>query len=229
MPGVLGRRHALDPRDAGYRLSDLIAIPALETCRAWRYRNEAFNVDQEGDTCVANAATHFFGDGPIVHRLEALDAPYDGYRSRQSGQAGCRGYLYDQAQLMDEWSDTPPAGGTSVRAGFKAAQAMGWIREYRWLTGVRQVAACILEVSPVVIGVPWYESDMSLVSGDWIKGYGEVVGGHAVCLSGCNRTGIGKVRVQTWGLHAWMSFHVLARLLGGGDGEAAVGIEVGAP
>jgi hypothetical protein len=220
----LGRRHAPDPRDKRYMLADVLPLPALSDCPAFKYRWEQFNEDQTGDTCVANASTHFLGDGPRSHKLADLDAEHAGYTSPQSGQAGFRGYLYDQAQQLDEWTDTPPEGGTSVRAGFKALAQMGHIGEYRWLTGVTQVAAAILTYAPVVIGINWYESMMGQPFGSWLKPSGSIVGGHAVCLSGCNQTGVGKVKIQTWGGHYWLKFSDLARLLSE-DGEAAVGLE----
>lgn len=224
MPGQLGRLFAPDERDANYLLRSLVPLPELEASPRYKYRWETFNRDQVGDTCVANACAHFLGDGPIGHKLEALDAPYLGYRSAQSGETGFRAWIYDQAQANDEFEETPPSGGTSVRAGFVAMRTAGHIREYRWLTGVREVASAILNVSPVVIGVRWYESMMGQPYGAWLKPSGSVVGGHAICLSGCNQSGVGKVRIQTWGLRYWMTFADLAKLLAE-DGEAAVGIE----
>jgi hypothetical protein len=224
VPGELGRRYAPDKRDARFMLRAVMPLPSLDASPRFKYRWEQFNQDQTGDTCVANATTHFLGDGPRSHKLEDLDREYATYRSGQSGQTGFRGYLYDQAQLIDEWTDTPPMGGTSVRAGFKALAAMGHLGEYRWLDGVGEVASAILNVAPVVIGINWYESMMGQPSGSWLAPAGGIVGGHAVCLSGCNRTGVGKVKVQTWGIHYWMKFSDLARLLSE-DGEAAVGLE----
>jgi len=34
-------------------------------------------------------------------------------------------WLYQQAQLVDEWADTPPAEGTSVRAGLDVLRSVG--------------------------------------------------------------------------------------------------------
>jgi len=45
-------------------------------------------------------------------------------------------WLYKQAQLGDEWPDTPPGEGTSVRAGLDVLRTVGHIRIYgRWSSG----------------------------------------------------------------------------------------------
>jgi hypothetical protein len=40
-------------------------------------------------------------------------------------------WLYHQAQLIDEYSDTPPAEGTSVRAACDILQSQGHVATYR--------------------------------------------------------------------------------------------------
>lgn len=61
-------------------------------------------------------------------------------------------WLYRQAQLIDEWTDTPPEEGTSVRAGLDILRTLGHVRLYggrpsvaspaegiavnRWATGI---------------------------------------------------------------------------------------------
>jgi hypothetical protein len=67
--------------------------------------------------------------------------------------------LYDEAQQIDEWSDTPPEEGTSVRAGADVARTMGLhpvrgkttgaisprdgIATNRWAGSVEEIAACL--------------------------------------------------------------------------------------
>ena len=76
-------------------------------------------------------------------------------RERYDGQK-----LYLAAQLTDDWDDTPPEEGTSVRAGCDIARRLGmWrvirgktedhptldrgIAENRWATSVEEIAACL--------------------------------------------------------------------------------------
>lgn len=225
----LGRRHAPDPRDRAF----MVERPR-KTARPYRYWYSRFNVDQTGPTCVANSAAHFLGDSPKTHTLAALDARAPaGYESFYSGgERGFRGFVYDQAQQVDEWPDTPPADGTSVRAGFKVLQSLGLIGEYRWLVtsddprvNLDGVIAAILEESPVVVGTDFYNSMFDASPGEeWIVDPSSgLAGGHAYVLDGAN-VSKRRVRVQTWGGHYWLSFDSLSELLAG-NGEAAVALE----
>jgi hypothetical protein len=84
-------------------------------------------------------------------------------------------WLYDQAQLVDEWDDTPPEEGTSLRAGFDILRTKGHRRVYagsskppevdegivdvnRWITSVDEARTAISEDMPVNLGLNWYNS-----------------------------------------------------------------------
>lgn len=63
--------------------------------------------------------------------------------------------------LALKYDDIPGEGdntGTSVLAGAKAAQKMGFISEYRWCFGVDEVARAIYNHGPVVVGTPWMDT-----------------------------------------------------------------------
>ena len=98
-----------------------------------------YNQHNEG-SCVGHAISRMMS---LLNRER-----YDGFA------------LYHAAQLADEWDDTPPADGTSVRAGCDVARKQGlWrvirgktqdaptpdrgILENRWATSVDEVAACL--------------------------------------------------------------------------------------
>jgi hypothetical protein len=88
--------------------------------------------------------------------------------------------LYAAAQGIDEWADTPPAGGTSLRAGFDVLRTIGhWrvyagrtrapmlvegIAENRWLTTVDQARAAIVWGLPLNLGLNWYRQFSSPTS-----------------------------------------------------------------
>lgn len=226
----LGRRVAHDPRDT-HHLHPLAAARPATPAHSYRYWYRQFAKDQTGDTCVANACTHFLGDSPFTHRLILLDAEHPTYTSPQSGETGFRGWLYDTAQRIDEFSDTPPAGGTSVRAGFKALQTAGKISAYQWLStsngpaSLNAVTTCVLDQRPVVIGVNWYQS-MFPDPGGWltIPPGTTLAGGHSVVIDGANQADQ-KVRILSWGQTYWMRFTILERLLSE-NGEAATAIEI---
>lgn len=82
------------------------------------------------------------------------------------------GWLYREAQLIDEWTDTPPAEGTSLRAGFDILRQRGHrqlrgqrlrpedlehgIAANRWATTVDEVRAALASGVPVNLGINWY-------------------------------------------------------------------------
>lgn len=82
-------------------------------------------------------------------------------------------WLYREAQIVDEWNDTPPEEGTSLSAGFDVLRDKGhrrlWgggsrppeidegiVQVNRWLTTVDEIRTAISEKMPVVLGINWY-------------------------------------------------------------------------
>lgn len=81
-------------------------------------------------------------------------------------------WLYQQAQLVDEWVETPPEEGTSLKAGFDILRAKGHRRVWdgapqpenvkhgifanRWAINVDEVRKAIYDNAPVNFGVNWY-------------------------------------------------------------------------
>lgn len=90
-------------------------------------------------------------------------------------------WLYKQAQLVDEWADTPPEEGTSVRAGLDILRRVGHrrvrgfrtsepnptdgIAANRWATDIDDVLTALGR--PGADEVPWLNS--------WGKGYPHTV------------------------------------------------------
>lgn len=161
----------------------------------------------------------------------------------------CR--LYQEAQRVDEWDDTPPGEGTSVRAGLDVLRALGhWVKphrapfadladpahgihENRWATTVDEVRTAIALGCPVVLGVNWYSNfdrpdrvpRRGLVE-HWIgRGdLGNVRGGHAICAYRVSdaRQAIGLV--NSWGASyplVWVPYDTVQRLINEA-GEAAL-------
>lgn len=117
-------------------------------------------------------------------------------------------WLYNEAQLVDEWADTPPAEGTSVNASCKVLKAKGHCRiyrsvtnpadlaegieAYRWATTSDEMRAAIFAERAVSIGVNWYSNFDSPVNRNgeyWIgvdtdgkpkRDLGSIRGGHCV-------------------------------------------------
>lgn len=237
----LGRRHAPDSNDAKFPM--MAVLPPRNTVLLPTYKYNwayGFYANQTGDTCVANAWTHFLTDSPRTHKIVDLDNHRPAwvgnwmltYTSLQSSQRGFRGFLYDKAQTIDEFDDTPPQGGTSVRAGAKALQAMGAIKSYHWAQSVDDIAYAVLTGNPVVVGTTWYNSMFNPDSKgrlvvDVASG---VAGGHAWKIDGYNSTTKLFRMKNSWSINwgnkgfANINYSDIAMLLAD-NGEAAIALE----
>jgi hypothetical protein len=119
-------------------------------------------------------------------------------------------WLYREAQLVDEWPETPPEEGTSVNASCKVLLSQGHrrayrnsigpvesnygIKAYRWAKTVDEMRAAIHAGLAVSIGVNWYTNFDMLVKENgehWIgvdfagnptRNLGKIRGGHSVCV-----------------------------------------------
>lgn len=147
-------------------------------------------------------------------------------------------WLYLEAQLVDEWSETPPEEGTSVRASCEILRNVGHRRvqgtfvneaslahgvsTYRWATTVDEVRAAIYGGLAVSIGVVWYTNFDSPVLYNnelWIgraADLGSVRGGHCVCLYRMSDRRRAFRIMNSWGPAyppVWVSYDVTDRLI----------------
>lgn len=153
--------------------------------------------------------------------------------------------LYAAAQSIDEWDDTPPGEGTSLRAGFDVLRTVGhWpvvrgkvrsvdpaagIETNRWAVSVDEIRAAIAEGMPVQFGINWYSAFFrpDSVNGEhWIgRGpWGYVAGGHAILCYGASDRRQAFRLVNSWGAGwplVWLPYEAMRRLLAE-DGEAGI-------
>lgn len=150
----------------------------------------------------------------------------------------CR-WLYLEAQLVDEWDDTPPAEGTSVHAACQILQQVGHrrvqngvagepnlahgIAAYRWAETVDEVRAAIWAGMAVALGANWYSNfDSPVVYNNerWIgrsANLGWIRGGHCVCLLRMSDRRQGFLMMNSWGSAyppVWVPYDTLERLMG---------------
>lgn len=91
--------------------------------------------------------------------------------------------IYHQAQTLDEWAGED-YDGTSVLAGAKTVQSLGYVREYRWAFGLQDVLAALSYHGPVVLGLNWYEGMWDTDEKGFIHVTGSLVGGHCILARG---------------------------------------------
>jgi hypothetical protein len=232
MSGPLGRRTPTDWKHVErYGLTAAPATPFhVERTLALPYSLRSFYDQGEEGACVG------FGWSWAMSILNSKAGGTVKYDAR---------WLYHAAQLADDWSDTPPESGTSVRAGGDVLRLQGAVRMVRgkdqpvnlqdgiaadrWATDVDQMRSCILAGVPVVIGVNWYQNfdkPKTVDNEHWIGlgNLGSIRGGHCVCLYGASDRRQAFRLVNNWGIGyplVWLPYDVMQRLIGE-DGEVAV-------
>lgn len=215
----LGRLESKDENDLKFLMRNkILKEPPTRLFRNWNntgYWGNQYSTNK----CVGFGFAHYVEDGPITHKGKAPIADPD--------------EIYRLAQTMDDWSHMPHEG-TSIRAGAKALQQMGYITEYNWSFNLSDTLDALLEVGPVVIGVNWYTQMFEANNDGIIKIGGINEGGHCVKLDGANmKTRLVRLK-NSWGRgwaangSAFISFDNLERLIHE-NGEICLAIELKKP
>lgn len=168
-----GRLIEFDPRSRNYPVSRGLArlLPAKE--KVWACP-EKFD---QGLTsaCVGFAFGHELAAAP--QKVKGLS---NGFLERR---------IYWEAQKLDEFpgGEYPGAeahfAGTSILAGAKRVQAMGFCSGYAWAFSVDDIVRG-LQSGPCVIGVNWRNQMDSPDAEGFVRPLGKSLGGHAFCLLG---------------------------------------------
>lgn len=94
--------------------------------------------------------------------------------------------IYWAAQRIDPWPGgaypgaMPHSEGTSLLAGVKVTQQLGYFRSYRWAFSLQQLVLGLGHNGPSVLGVNWYDSMYHPDANYFIRPRGQLVGGHAI-------------------------------------------------
>lgn len=202
----LGRGHFRDSRDDGFELK------IGNSGRVSRYWPESrYCGDQGGSAhCVGFAWAHWLAAAPITNRLDPVG-------------------VYEFAKHIDEWVGED-YDGTSVRAGAKVLQKLGFIDEYYWTWSLEGLIYALLEEGPVVVGTNWYEDMYTPDRTGKMHVTGEFDGGHAYLISGID-TDTRQFRIKnSWGRswgdggNARIDFDDMERLMNE-DGEVCIATE----
>lgn len=133
---------------------------------------------------------------------------------------------YRVMQTVDEWPGEDYEG-TSVLAGAKVMQQLGYFDEYRWAFSVEDIILALVHEGPVVLGVDWYEGMYDPDDRGFLNITGSKVGGHAILCSSVSmsarRFTLWNSWGQGWGMNgrAYVRFEDMQALLNMG-GEACV-------
>ena len=155
-----------DPRSLRYGVADDLDWDAPLKPRSWR-RGPVLDQGEEG-MCVGMGVAGELGCSPV--RVPGVDfALAEG--------------IYREAQGIDEWPGEDYSG-TSVLAGMKVAVARGYFSGYHWCLDIDQTARTVVQLGPVVIGVPWSSEMYSTDDRGVVKLGGSPVGGHCLVVTG---------------------------------------------
>lgn len=233
----LGRVPAPDSRDAAFPMRLLldplreVAFPRGIPPGTSHYRTGAVLNQGETGTCVEHGWTSRINDAPF---MRSTGLPQFAY--------------YKIAVGIDEFRDndreaqaTDPRQlqfGTSVRAGAKVGQQLGFIESYLWAEETEDVRAWHLTGrGGVVLGIPWKSNMFRIDSDGFINFSGTNEGGHCIASKGWSDTVrhngrlVRAIRLkQSWGKDwgeggfCWMSEDDLAKALAD-NGEACAPTE----
>lgn len=169
----LDRLVQFDERSRSYPIR--IALPT-KTLRTYSWRCKiALDQGREG-SCVGHGVAHTLAARPREKTVDSTLAVK----------------IYHHAQRLDPWvggsyeGAAPRYEGTSVLAGVQAAKELGFISEYRWCFSLQDVLMTLAYVSPVVLGLNWYEGMGSPDERGYIHATGELQGGHCLLARGVN-------------------------------------------
>lgn len=232
----LGRLPAPDPRDQRYPMR-LMLDPLREQFfprglpdGARHYRPGPILDQGNTGTCVAHGWTTRINSAPIMQQVSLT--PYNFYR---------RIVAVDEFSQNDFEANAPDSQlqfGTSVRAGAKVSQELGYLKNYLWAESVEDIRSWHLAgFGGLVMGTVWTSGMFETDSDGFVRVTGGIEGGHCYATTGWNdqlRRGGRRVRAlrcqQSWG-DGWGQkgrFWILeddVEKLRADDGEACAPVE----
>lgn len=172
----LDRIHQIDLRSLNYSVADALTAPYHQTprSRTWTLR-DSLDQGQEG-SCVGHG---------WAHELAATPIPVPNMTHEYAVEK-----IYWEAQKIDDWEGgsypdaDPRYEGTSVLAGAKICQSLGFIDEYRWALSLDDLVLALGHLGPAVIGVEWFEGMFDTDEKGFIHPTGRRSGGHCLCIIG---------------------------------------------
>lgn len=169
MERVLDTRPSRDERRAQPKFSISRRLKAVEPRRKlWAGPLQRVDQGREG-ACVGFAWT-----------IEALSTPVRVKLADANEYA--RGF-YRETLDNDEFPGNADEG-TSINAGGNTARRRGLIEGFLWADTMEDVRVAVQTAGPVVVGIPWMSSMYETNERGHVIVEGDVVGGHAITLTG---------------------------------------------
>lgn len=165
----MGRRYAPDPRDRRFGLA--AALPVIPTqvqpghhVRKFPWRLGPILDQGSTEQCTVYSAVGLIQAAPRLHLLDLRPEDFT--------------VIYDKAQLIDEFTDTPPAGGTSERAVQKVLQDEKLTSSYLWCTDEATARTYLLTRGMLLFGTDWFTGMDQPDAHGYVSATGSPRGGH---------------------------------------------------
>lgn len=130
--------------------------------------SEYLDQGSEG-ACVGFACGHELIAGPTVVLA-------DNEKARE---------IYREARRHDQW-EGEDYEGTNMLGGAKAMRHLGYISEFWWCFGLRDLIMTLGYIGPVVLGISWYEGMSNPSPDGLVRPTGQVTGEHGILCQGVN-------------------------------------------
>ena len=172
------RLDRLEEFDNKSRKYPIRALHAGKRERSYTWRCNLYLDQGNLGSCVGNG---------ITHELAARPAEVKGLTEQFAVKK-----IYWPAQREDNFPGgaypgaSPRYEGTSVLAGIRVAQALGYFDEYRWAFSLEDLIMGVGHNGPAVCGFRWREGMMKTDSNGFVHATGEEVGGHCVLVRAVN-------------------------------------------
>lgn len=208
---TLDWRPSHDDRSRKFPVS---AILDTHIPRSYTWRCDVHMDQGREGACVGFGTAHEIAARPKVHPVTEILARA----------------IYTEAKKIDEWPGEN-YDGTSVLAGMKIAQRMGFYGGYRWAFTLNDALTAISRHGPAVIGVWWHEGMVFPDKDGLIRPTGSKVGGHCILVKGVSVTKKLIRLHNSWGPFwgaggdAYMSWDDFGALLDD-DGECAIPVRL---
>jgi hypothetical protein len=229
--GRLGRHVEHDPRSRAYAVSEDL-LPGSYSSAVHQVRIPVLDQGDLG-SCTGNAAEALAGSDPLYGAIPlSLPGRPTGDPAADEDQAVA---LYAAATRLDDVRGVyPPTDtGSTGLAVAKAAQKTGLISGYQHAFSL-DTALKAMTVSPLIVGVSWYEGFDRPDANGLVQVSGSVRGGHEFLLYGVDAAEKVVLARNSWGT-SWgikgtfrFSWDDLGRLLDE-DGDATLFVPLSAP
>ena len=200
------------------------AFPVMATITPTKPRSYTWAVNVHLDQGSEGACVGFSWSHELAARPKVITGMTNQFAREQ---------VYWAAQALDEWPGgaypgaDPQYEGTSVLAGAKTVQNLGYVNEYRWAFGLDDLRMALGYKGPAVLGINWYTGMFTPDAEGRVRPTGTIAGGHAI-LAFSNSESKGQIRLwnswgSDWGINGncWLSYEDMDKLLDE-DGEACI-------